>query len=214
MSENRKIPNWVIVGEGAQIHHAVVFVPYEDKKTIIGKRVKIDSGTVIYGGVEIGNDSFIGHNSVIRFNTKIGVHSTVAHLCMLEGNIRIGDHTLIHSNNHIAQKTTIGSYVFMAPLCVTANDPKMCYYREEYSQTGEHWKLLQGPVIKDGARIAAGVIIFPGVTIGKQAVISVGAVVTKNVPDYAIAYSLPAKIRRRYVNPKKDTIVECKKDHS
>lgn len=207
------MPNWVIVGEEAQIHPSVVFVPYQDKKTIIRKRVKIDSGTVIYGGVEIGSDSIIGHNTVIRFNTKIGVHSTVANLCMLEGNIIIGDHTLIHSNNHIGQKTAIGNYVFMAPLCVTTNDPKMYYYRREYSQAGEHWKLLQGPVIKDGVRIAVGVIIFPGITIGKHSVLGAGAVVTEDVPDYAVVYGVPAQIIK-YVDPKKDIIVECKRNHS
>lgn len=206
------IPKWVEVGKGAKIHPSVVFVPYEDKKTVIGKRVKIYSGSVIYGGVEIGNDSGIGHNTVIRFNTKIGVHSVVANLCMLEGNITIGHHTLIHSNNHIGQKTTIGDYVFMAPLCVTTNDPKMYYYRKEYSKTGDHWKLLQGPTIKDGARIAVGVIIFPKVTIGKHAVLGAGAIVTKDVPDYAIIYGEPSRVRG-YVDPKKDVICKCKRRH-
>jgi acetyltransferase-like isoleucine patch superfamily enzyme len=205
-------PNWVVVGEGAQIHSSVVFVPYKNQRTTIGKRVKIDSGAVIHGGVEIGNDSIIGHNTIVRFNTKIGVHSTVANLCMLEGNIAIGHHTLIHSNNHLGQKTSIGNYVFMAPLCVTTNDPELYYYRKEYSQTGEHWDLLSGPIIKDGARIAVGVIIFPGVTIGKQSVLGAGAVVTKDVPDYAVAYGVPARIRA-HVDPEKDIIVECAKDH-
>jgi acetyltransferase-like isoleucine patch superfamily enzyme len=213
MSKGRNIPDWITVGEGAKIHSSVVFVPYEDKKTVIGKRAKIDSGSVIYGGVEIGNDCVIGHNTVVRFNVVIGHHSTIANLCMLEGNIAIGNHSLIHSNNHIGQKTIVGNYVFMAPLCVTTNDPKMYYYRKEYSQTGDHWKLLKGPTIKDGARIAVGVIVFPGVTIGKQAVLGAGAIVSKDVPDYAIVYGVPAEIRG-YVDPEKDTIVECKRNHS
>jgi len=213
MNENEKRPNWVIVGEGSRIHSSVLFVSYENKRAIIGKRVIIDSGAVIYGGVEIGNDSIIGHNSVIRFNTKIGVHSTVANLCMLEGNTVVGDHTLIHSNNHIGQKTEIGNYVFMAPLCVTTNDPELRYYRKGYSRSGEHWKLLAGPVIRDGARIAVGVIIFPGVTIGKQSILGAGAVVTKDVPEYAIVHGVPAQIKG-YVDPKDDIIVECNEDHS
>jgi acetyltransferase-like isoleucine patch superfamily enzyme len=200
-------------GEGSQIHSSVIFVPYKGQRTVIGKRVKIDSGTVIYGGVEIGNDSIVGHNTIIRFNTRIGVHSTVANLCMLEGNITIGHHTLIHSNNHLGQKTSVGNYVFMAPLCVTTNDPNLYYYRKEYSQTGEHWELLKGPEIGDGARIAVGVIIFPRVKIGKQSVLGAGAVVTKDVPDYSLAYGVPAKVRE-CIDPKQDVIVECKKDHS
>jgi acetyltransferase-like isoleucine patch superfamily enzyme len=206
-------PSWVIVGESAQIHPSVVFVPYRNDRTIVGKRVKIDSGAVVHGGVEIGNDSIIGHNTIVRFNTKIGVHSTIANLCMVEGNTTIGHHTLVHSNNHLGQKTSVGNYVFMAPLCVTTNDPELYYYRKEYSQTGGHWALLNGPMIKDGARIAVGVIIFPGVKIGKQSVLGAGAVVTKDVPDYAIAYGVPAQIRG-HVDPDKDIIVECKKDHS
>jgi acetyltransferase-like isoleucine patch superfamily enzyme len=190
-----------------------VFVPYGNERTIIGKRVRIDSGAVIYGGVEIGNDSGIGHNTVIRFNTKIGVHSVVASLCMLEGNITIGHHTLVHSNNHLGQKTTMGNYIFMAPLCVTTNDPNLYYYRKDYSQTGEHWKLLNGPVIRDGARIAVGVIIFPGVTVGKESVLGAGSIVTRDIPDYAVVYGVPARIRGQ-VDPKSDRIVECKKDHT
>jgi acetyltransferase-like isoleucine patch superfamily enzyme len=213
MSEHEHIPNWVVVGEGARIHPSVVFIPHENKKSVIGKRTIVDSGSVIYGGVEIGNDCIIGHNTVVRFNVSVGYHTTIANLCMLEGNITVGHHTLIHSNNHVGQKTTIGNYVFMAPLCVTTNDPKMYYYRKEYSLTGEHWRLLKGPTIMDGARIAVAVKIFPGIVIGKQAVLGAGALVVKDVPDYAIVYGVPAVIRG-YVDPEKDSIVECKRDHS
>ncbi len=209
---SEKIPAWVEVGTGARIHPSVTFVPFEDKKSVIGKRVKIDSGSVIYGGVEIGNDSIIGHNSVVRWNVRIGTHSIVANLCMLEGNTTIGDHTLITSNCHIGQKTKIGNYVFMAPLCGVINDPKMYYYRKEYSQTGEHWKLLGGATIEDGARIATGVVLLPMIHVGKHAVIGVGAVVTKDVPDYAVVFGVPAQVRD-HVSEETDLIVPCTRNH-
>lgn len=201
------------VGAGASIHPSVVFVPYEDKKTIIGKRVRIASGSAIYGGVEIGNDSVIGHNTVVRQNTRIGVHSVIAHLCVLEGNLTVGEHTLITPQNHLGQKTKVGNYVFMAPMCVATNDPKMIYYRDGYSQGGEHWKLLGGPTIEDGARIAVGVMFFPKIRIGRQAVIGAGSVVTKDVPDYAVVYGVPAEVRDN-IQPEKDVIHRCAKDHS
>jgi acetyltransferase-like isoleucine patch superfamily enzyme len=206
------VPNWVEIGKDTEIHPSVVFVAYKNKKTIIGSRVRIESGSVIYGGVTIGNDSGIGHNTVIRFNTDIGVHSVVANICMLEGNTTIGHHTLIHSNNHIGQKTSIGNYVFMAPFCVSTNDPKMYYYRKEYTKSGNHWELLKGPTVKDGARIAVGVILFPNIIIGKQAVLGAGAVVTKDVPDYAIVYGQPSRIKG-YVDKNSDIICECELNH-
>lgn len=215
MIESRKKwwPDWVEVGENARIDPSVHFIPYDNKKITIGKRVRIDSGTVIYGGTTIGNDSGIGHNTVIRFNTNIGVHSVVAQLCVLEGNIVIGNHTLIHSNNHIAQKTTIGNYVFMAPQCVTTNDPKIIYYRKGYSQSGAHWNLLRGPTIDDGCRIAVDCIFFPMINVGKHALVGAGSIVTKNVPDYTIVFGSPATIRGS-VDPDQDQIIECTKDHS
>lgn len=208
-----EIPDWVEVGEAAKIDLNVRFEPCNGKKTIIGKRAKIDSGAIIYGGVRIGNDTIVGHNAVIRSGTVIGVHSVIGNLTMLEGNIFIGEHTLVHSNNHIGQKTTIGNYVFMAPLCVTTNDPKMYYYRKEYSkESGKHWQFLEGATIKDGARIAAGVILFPKIVIGKQAVLGAGSVVTKSVPDFTIVFGNPAAIRGS-VDPNVDQIVPCPKKH-
>ena len=101
----------------------------------------------------------------------------------------------------------------MAPMCVATNDPKMLYYRGGYSRSGDHWKLLGGPSIGDGVRIAVGVILFPNIHIGKHSVIGAGALVTKDVPDNSIVFGVPAE-RRGQVREDEDKIIECKADHS
>ncbi|MBI3858874.1 MAG: hypothetical protein HY296_01330 [Thaumarchaeota archaeon] len=153
-----KVPSWVKLGKNVTVHPSVVFVPHKEMPTTIGNGAKLDSGSVVYGDVSVGSDCIVGHNAVIRQGLRIGVHSIISNLCMLEGNALIGEHTVITSQNHIAQKTKIGDYVFFAPSSTTTNDPKMYYARKEYSRdTGGHWNLLDGPTIGDGARIAAGV---------------------------------------------------------
>jgi acetyltransferase-like isoleucine patch superfamily enzyme len=207
------VPSWVELGEGTKIDPSVVFVPYEGKPTKIGNRAKIDSGSVIYGDVDLGADTIIGHNAIVRQGIRLGVHSIVANLCMLEGNAEIGEHTIITSQNHITQKSKIGDYVFMGPSCTTTNDPKMYYSRKEYSRGGgAHWALLGGPTIEFGARIAAGVTLLPKVHVGRQALIGAGAVVTRDVPDFAIAYGVPAVIKGR-IDPQDDEIVKCTRSH-
>ncbi|MDE1854290.1 MAG: hypothetical protein KGI38_11175 [Thaumarchaeota archaeon] len=210
----QKIPSWVDAESTAQIHSSVVFVPFEGNRTIIGKRAKIDSGAVIYGGVELGPDCIVGHNSILRQNSRIGAHSVIGNLTMLEGNLSVGEHSLIHSNNHLGQNSEIGDYVFMAPLCVMTNDPKMIYYRKGYSKvTGAHWKTLKGARIEFGARIAVGVIFFPRIKIGRQSVIGAGTVVTRDVPDYSVVFGVPGKVKGQ-VDPREDRIAKCEVDHS
>jgi acetyltransferase-like isoleucine patch superfamily enzyme len=208
-----KVYDWVDIGEGAEIDPTVRFVPYQNSKVVIGKRVKIAAGSIIYGGTSIGNDSGIGHNSIIRFNTSIGVHSVVSHLCDLEGNISIGDHSFIHSHNGIGQKTVIGNYVFVGPQCTFANDPKIIYFRKGYTQAGgKHFDLLQGPILGDGCRIGARSILFPKIRIGTHAIVGAGSVVTKNVDSYTVVFGNPATLRGM-VDSEESKIIECIRNH-
>lgn len=208
------LPDWVKISEGAKIHPSTQFIPFENKEIVIGKRAKIDSGVVIYGGTVIGNDSIIGHHTILRFNTKIGIHSVVGNLCMLEGNLTIGNHSLVTSNNHVCQKTTIGDYVFIGPICAMTNDPNMGHYRKAYQpEYGDKWEHMGGPTFGDGCRIAAGVTFLPMVKIGRQAVVGAGSIVTKDVKDFSIAYGCPATERGK-VDPDEDLIAKCTRDHS
>lgn len=89
---------------------------------------------------------------------------------------------------------TIGKNVW-----VTSGCQLLCHQRDlsfyEKNKPVMDCPLKYAPiVIKDGAHIGIGSIIMPGVTIGKCAVIGAGAVVTKDIPDYALAVGVPAKV--------------------
>lgn len=162
-----------------------------NKKVVISDGVIIRDGTIIYIGCQIGNKTMIGHYVIIREVTKIGAHCRIGHHVVFEGATEVGDHTAIHSQCHITSYTKIGSYVLMGPMTVTTNDPVMGHERKNIEVSPK------GPIILDGARIAAGCVILPGITIGMEAMIGAGSLVTKDIPDYAIAYGRPAKVMGR-----------------
>jgi UDP-2-acetamido-3-amino-2,3-dideoxy-glucuronate N-acetyltransferase len=198
------VPDWVSVGEGTKIASETVFVAHENRVTSIGKRCKIDAGAIIYGGVTIGNDVIIGHHAVIRWGVTIGHHTIISNLVMIEGNANIGKHVNITAQCHITQYSDVEDYVFIAPMFVSTNDNRMAYRREGHGQN------LKGVTIRYGARISAHVVTLPGITIGRQAVIGAGAIVTKDVPELVVAYGAPAKIIRPV---DRDKILLCEKDH-
>ncbi len=199
---------WLVLGDDVSIADDVAFVPGDLKyRTRIGTGSTIDFGSIIFNGVSIGeftrissnvrieagcrieSNTFIGHGCVLRPGTHIGEKCIIGHLTVFEGDSEIKDGTLIHAQCHITKGVTIGRKVFIAPLFVGANDPRMCHARRhcmEYKETPY--------VIGDGARIAVGVTLLPGVRVGHNAMIGAHALVTKDVPDNAIVRGVPAKI--------------------
>lgn len=91
------------------------------------------------------------------------------------------------------ENVTIGDNVVLAGfISILTHSNILWGYRKEEGRT-------QPVVIKDGARISINVTILPGVTIGRNAVVAAGAVVTKDVPDNSLAAGVPAKIVKQYV---------------
>jgi len=167
------------VKRGGHIHQSVS----------IGDGTRIGYNVVIEEGCEIGENCFIGHGTVLRPRTKIGNDVVVGHLCVFEGDSTIGDGTLIHAQCHITNGVKIGRKVFIAPLFCGANDLRMSHARRHIIPFEK-----KGYIIEDYARIAIGVLLNPGVTIGKNSLIRMGAVVTRDVPENAVVQGIPAKI--------------------
>ena len=124
----------------------------------------------------------------MRPKTVIGSNCVIGHLTVFEGSSSVGDGTLIHAQCHITKGVTIGKNVFIAPFFVGANDKRMCHAREDMEFK------IEGYTIEDGARLAIGVTILPGVTIGSNAMIGAGSLITKDIPSNSIAYGTPARV--------------------
>lgn len=152
----------------------------------IGSNGCIRAGTVIYGDVVAGDDFQTGHNVVIREKTVFGSHIVVGTNTVIDGHVTIGDFVKIESNCYIPTHVTIGSRVFIGPGVVLTNDRYPQKMRDQYKP--------EGPIIEDGVTLGAGVVVVPGVRIGKGSFVAAGAVVTKDIPPMSFVKGVPGKI--------------------
>jgi len=146
------------------------------KTAEISKKAKIGEGTKIW------------HGSQVLEGAEIGKNCTIGHNCLIGKNVKIGNNVKIQSNTDVWTKVTLEDYVFVGPSAVFTNDLTP---RAKYPKPEEEWKET---LVKEGATIGANATIVCGNTIGKWAFVGAGAVVTKDVPDYAIVAGVPAKI--------------------
>jgi UDP-2-acetamido-3-amino-2,3-dideoxy-glucuronate N-acetyltransferase len=151
-------------------------------------------------------DYFVHESSFIDDGTQIGSGTKIWHFCHVMGSARIGERCNIGQNVFVASNVVIGSNVkiqnnvslytgviieddvFLGPSMVFTNviNPRSHVNRkDEYKAT----------LVKRGASIGANATIVCGVTLGSYCFIGAGSVVTSNVPDYALAYGNPARIK-------------------
>ena len=142
----------------------------------------------------IGQKVKIWHQAQIREKVSIGDNCIIAKNVYIDKEVRIGDNCKIQNNSSIYHGGTLEKGVFIGPHCILTNDryPR-AINSDQNIKNDNDW--TEGKIlIKEGASLGAGVIVLPNITIGKFALIGAGSVVTKDIPDFALAYGNPAKV--------------------
>lgn len=143
-------------------------------KYSIVKDVEVGEGTEIYDHVNI-------------YKCKIGKNCKIESYVYIEGGVVIGDNCKIKPFVFIPTGVTIEDDAFIGPNVTFTND--------KYPRARGEWKLLQ-TTVKRGASIGANCVILPGLTIGENALVGAGSVITSDVPDNAVVAGNPAQILR------------------
>jgi UDP-2-acetamido-3-amino-2,3-dideoxy-glucuronate N-acetyltransferase len=136
---------------------------------------------------EIGKGTKIWHFSHVMKNSKIGNNCNIGQNVVISSNVIIGNNVKIQNNVSVYTGVICEDGVFLGPSCVFTNviNPRSFIERkDEYKQT----------IVKEGASIGANATIVCGYDIGRYAFVGAGAVVTKDVPDYALVVGNPARI--------------------
>lgn len=141
---------------------------------------------VVDEGAIIGKDTKIWHFSHVMKGAKIGERCVFGQNVNVDGGTMIGNNVKVQNNVSIYTGSEIEDDVFLGPSCVLTNvtNPR--------SQVNRH-SLYEKTLIRRGATIGANATIVCGITVGRYAFIAAGAVVTKDVPDYALVMGNPAR---------------------
>ena len=142
---------------------------------IISPKAKIGAGSKIWAFAQVRENAVIGKNCIIGNGVYV------------DTGVRIGDRVNIHNKALLYRNLVVEDDCFIGPGVCFTNDlsPRANRIR---NLKGVRWTL------KKGASVGANSCVLSAVTIGQYAMIGAGSVVTKNIPDYALAYGSPAKI--------------------
>lgn len=222
IGQNVKIGEGVVIYDNVEIEDNSFIGPYsiigEPKasfyrepehsfsKTAIGKNAIIRSFTTIYEDVTIGDFFQTGHHAVIRENNTIGNCTSFGSFSELPSHSKIGNYVRIHSKVMLSERNFIEDFVWIFPFVVITN--------VKHPPIGD----FQQTHIREYAQIFSHAVLLPGITIGKNAIIGAGTIVTKDVADERLIVGNPGKdiksIREikddhgNFVYPWKDYLIE------
>ncbi|MDJ0578522.1 acyltransferase [Crocosphaera sp.] len=149
----------------------------------------IHESSYVDEGAEIGEGTKIWHFSHIMGKAKIGKKCNFGQNVLVSNNVIVGDFCKIQNNVSLYEGVILEDYVFCGPSMVFTNikTPRCEFPR---NTSADYQKTL----IKRGASIGANATIVCGITLHERAFVAAGAVVTKDVPAYAMVAGVPAKI--------------------
>lgn len=146
--------------------------------------------------VELGKDVKI-FDFVNLYGCSIGDNSKVGTFVEIQKNASVGKNTKISSHTFICEGVHIGDNVFIGHNVTFINDKYPRSANADGSmQTEADWKVVE-TFIKNGASVGSSSTILCGVTVGENAIVGAGAVVTKDVPANTIVAGVPAKVIKK-----------------
>jgi len=179
IGKNCKIGDFVIIG-----------YPPKGKKegeleTIIGNNAIIRSHTIIYAGNRIGDNFQTGHSVMIREENEIGDNVSIGTQSIIEHHVKIEKNVRLHTGVFIPEFSILKEGCWLGPRVVLTN--------AKYPLSLTSKAKLKGPLIHKNAKIGANSTILPAITIGQNALVGAGSVVTKDIPVNKVVVGNPAK---------------------
>ncbi len=160
----------------------------QPRRITLGRGVYLDEGVYLHAcpkGIAIGDGTVIMHGSVLHvYNFRGLPHSGIA----IGRRCFIGEYNVIRGQGGV----TIGDFVYTGPMVqiLAVNH----VFQDPHRPIAEQGITARGIAIEDDVWLGGGAVVLDGVRIGRGAVVGAGAVVTEDLPPYAIAVGVPARV--------------------
>jgi UDP-2-acetamido-3-amino-2,3-dideoxy-glucuronate N-acetyltransferase len=154
----------------------------------LAARVSVCVGAVLFAGAQIGEGTIVGDQSYVRERSRIGPGSVVGRASVIDNDVSLGARVKVQTGVYLTAFTLVEDDVFLGPGAVTTNDDTMARHGAEMP--------LRGATLRRACRIGGGAVLTPGVTVGEEAFVAAGAVVTRDVPARAVVMGVPARVVR------------------
>jgi UDP-2-acetamido-3-amino-2,3-dideoxy-glucuronate N-acetyltransferase len=145
--------------------------------------------------VLLGKNVQIFHPQLVNlYGCDIGDETKIGSFVEIQKNVTVGRRCKVSSHSFLCEGVVIEDEVFIGHGVMFTNDvyPKATN-KDGTLQTEADWAVVK-TLVKRHASIGSNATVLPGLTIGEKALVGAGAVVTKDVPDYAIVAGVPARV--------------------
>jgi UDP-2-acetamido-3-amino-2,3-dideoxy-glucuronate N-acetyltransferase len=177
--------------------------------------VTVASSADVDERAEIGTGTRVWHLAQIREGASLGENCNIGRGAYVGPEVVLGDNCKLQNHALVYEPARLGDGVFVGPAAVLTNDEyPRAVTPDGRLKSGDDWTAV-GVVVGDGAAIGARAVCVAPVTVGRWALVAAGAVVTKDVPDYALVVGVPARRigwvgeAGRPLEPKGDGIWAC-----
>ncbi|PSB14900.1 N-acetyltransferase [Phormidesmis priestleyi ULC007] len=145
--------------------------------------------------VQLGKNIRIFHVHLVNlYGCVVGDETKIGSFVEIQKNVKVGNRCKISSHSFLCEGVVIEDEVFIGHGVMFTNDLCPRATNEDGSlQMEDNWDVIE-TIVKRSASIGSNATILPGVTIGERALVGAGAVVTQNVPAYAIVAGVPARV--------------------
>ncbi len=175
-----------VVQDGAILGKPTLRGSQDGAPLVIGDGVVVGAQAIVFAGAEVGDGCIIGDQAYVRERTTIGERTLVGRGTSIDNDVTIGDRVRIQTGVYLTAWSSVEDDVFIGPTASTYNDDTMSRHDDSYP--------LRGCTLRRASRIGGGAKLRPGIEVGEEAFVAMGAVVVRDVPSRRIVRGVPAQI--------------------